>query len=175
MIMIVLRVNTETHGQKMVEYPSADLQNPLVGLKDPYVYYHLGNAQIPTYDEKTHYCVEAITLSSEKHPEFKALNTAKKTYEIKRLPDSSIIDNLNSSVGQWIDSRFPDWKKAKYVDLKNDLLFAGYMPESNSELALYVNVLKWANDCRLLRDRYENELVNNGQLPLFVWPEIPTI
>lgn len=159
--MKVLKVNTETNKRELVPYPRTDLK-PAIGLDANIDYYGIVEGEKPTINHNTHYLKIVEVFSDEPYQEMTHIKTYMKKYESHQLSNGQIINNLNNSLGNHLDSGFPLWKQIKYLkELAN-----GITPERKAEIQPYFD---WQNRCRAERDLRENELINNNELPSFDW------
>ena len=162
--MKVVKKNIETGDVFRTKYPRLD-ESEIAGLKSCYKYYMIIEEPRPQCNPNTHK-LEFVTRYEEKHPIFDHFGVATDTYDIVQLPNESIIANLNSSVGMFIDMHFPTWKQSKYLSL----LSIG----CNTDTEAFIReMFDWANSLRTNRDNREKQLLENNILPSFEWEPKP--
>jgi hypothetical protein len=174
--MQVVQKDLNTGNYKFVKYPRNDNQ-PVYGLSPNIKLYGIIIDNSYAYDFKTHYIKEVEIFTDDPFPGMEHLGTYRKTYELIQLSNEQIIENLNTFVGEHIDSRYPSWEQNKHTGQLLRLLFQlGQANWTEKDLARYtwiVSTADWAKGCRLLRDQMEKDFLENGIIPNFEWSERP--
>ena len=162
---------------KEVNYPHIDIANPVAGLDGGIVYYYIDKLERPEIDFNKSYLKPTEVLTDKIHPEYSHLLVCERGYEVVDYPNETIIEKLNTAVGEWIESRMPLWKQSKYlgryIGLK-DLNKEGLLDQDRiNEMNYYLSLWEWADKCRSDRDLREHEYINNDVFPSFVFDEMP--
>lgn len=158
-------IKVDNGEQKTVEYPCKDINKPAPGLVKGIEFYFINEAERPTPDSRLYTVKRTERLTEDVNESYPHLKNAYIDYEVVQLSNEKIIENLNSSLGQHLDTNYPIWKRIKHADE----LITG----ATTEREAYIQSLKdWEQSCRDLRDLKEKELIENNQLPDFNWPNI---
>lgn len=145
------------------------------GLDSNLEWYELHYETAPPYNPAQYDLIEIYTLTEETGEFLKIVDVE---YELVEKSESEIINYLNSSVGEYIDTNYPWWEQNKHQG--RSLRFSQKL-HSNIELTAdeqaYLSYIiacaDWAADCRQLRDDYEEIYRTEGELPEIAWPSRP--
>ena len=108
-------------------------------------------------------------LTDKHHEKYPHFFIANEVHIIERISDDQIIEQLNISLGEWLDSNYlvPTQIKHLYEIMSNKA--------SDIKKASVTALTTWQEQCRALRDQRESDLFNSGTLPELTWPNPPTV
>jgi hypothetical protein len=164
--MKILRQNIGEEA-KLAKYNRLDME-PIEGAVTEIKWYIVNEAEKPSINQfefiKTNY--ETTDKPNEKYPHFFVAN---EVHTVERISDEQIIEQLNSSLGEWLDSNYlvPTQIKHLYELISNK---ASELKKQN-----VASLTTWQEQCRILRDQREADLFNSGILPELIWPNPPTV
>lgn len=161
----VLKVSGE--NEEIVFYPRADygkIENLAPGIK----YYFIDSECVPDFDDRTHKIVDDYNKTNDVHSKYEHLLIAKNKKNKIKLPDETIIQNLTSSLDDYLSENYPIETQLKHT---KELMNPDIDPERKDYL---ISLDSWLNRCRSERDLRESNLVNNGEIPSFNWEPKPT-
>lgn len=178
----VLKVTYDSEGEiiskELTEYPNKSLKNAVLGLSNLIKYFYIEEENEPEYNSNQSYLSSSYELTDVFHDTYTHLLIATKTYTVSDYDSDIIIEKLNTSVGDHIESALPLWKQNKYLSryiYLKELLDSGEITDDQiSEMQYLGDLDTWANECRAERDNREEEYLNNGTFPSFEWDEMPT-
>jgi len=164
-IMKVLKRYKDTGKIEMVNYPRKDL-GILIGLDENIEYYGIVENKRPNYEPNTHRLKLVEVLSDDAYEGKSHIKTFTKSYELEQLPNEIIIENLSNSVGEHIESNYPNWKQNKHsLELQ--------IGTTQERIEYITSLFNWSKRCRTERDLKQSELLNKNILPTFDWELIP--
>jgi len=173
--MNIILYNKITKERIFKKYPRNDLE-PIVGLSDDIIVYYVIESDKPNYDNRTHSLKFNEIWSDDIYEDKEHIKICYKNYYLSQLPNEIIIENLNNSVGDWIDNNYPLWEQNKHTGQILRLRLQKEKSEWDEfDIARYewiINTADWVRSCRLKRDLYEYELMNNI-IPDFIWDNRP--
>lgn len=160
-------------------YANKDISKPIKDLEKGLQYYFIEEIKPINTDSIRYYLKpNKVVLTEEKHPEYSHFLKAVKEWELVEFSQDLIIEKLNHSVGDWIESNFPIWKQTKYLSrfiyldmLKRD---ESITEDQLTEMAYLNDLDNWVIKCRADRDLRESDFINNGVFPSFEWDLMPT-
>lgn len=172
-----LHVNQQTGEQVTCsKYPRKNITEPIQGLVDIKIYKIVDTT--PNYNpllhklEKKDFRISEDLFESNKH-----LLIAYQEYDQIQLSADVIINNLNNSLGEFLDKSYPIWERIKHSGFGNYYLESkinGIITEEEEEKRVMIDTLySWITSQRELRDKKETELLTNGILPDFTWEARP--
>jgi hypothetical protein len=173
--MIFAQRNTVTGDWKRAQYPAKDYR-PIQKLVGNIKYYAIVENERPDYNRSTHKLVKSEVFNDEAWENKPHIGILNITYTTERLTDDQINENLNNSVGQHLDSLYPEWERSKHAGESLRYMLKGqenWTPEDLDRINYIQSTADWCRSCRELRDQKETELRTNGTLPAFEWPERP--
>lgn len=98
-------------------------------------------------------------------------------YEVTNKSSYQIIRVLNDSLGQFLDSEYPLWERAKHAGEGCYILWnktEEELTEEELKRKEYIDsTYKWITSCREERDRREIEFLTNDVLPSLDWESRP--
>lgn len=96
--------------------------------------------------------------------------------EIVKLSQDEIIINLNNDLGFYLDNEYPIWEREKH---NSQLLYFQYtkkeddLDEEDEDIINYIlSTFEWAEECRALRAKYENDLALDLKVNI-IYPKRP--
>lgn len=149
-------------------YKHVDISKPILSLAKGYQYYYVEEIKPQITDVNRYYLrLKGDVLTTEKHQEYAHFLKLVKEWELVEYPKSVVIEKLNDSLGQHLDSLYAPWKRQKHTDeLTSDTI--------TNERKTYIRALKaWEVSQRELRDQRETEYTNNNIFPSFEWDGMP--
>ncbi len=165
--MIILK--SDNGVIKECDYPRNDY-GLVVGLDEGIQYYYLEEIKpTNTNNDKYYLKDKEIVLTKEEHPEYIHLLKAIKEWELIEYSQAVVIQKLSNSLGEYLDSNYPTWKRTKHLrELQG---------QPTKEREAYINSLfAWEDRCRLERDHREDNYINNNIFPdLYNWELMPTV
>lgn len=173
--MKVIKKIVSTGEKNMIQYPRTDM-GPIIGLDNDIKFYGIEETTIPDFDNKLYKLQVEEEWLDEPFNGLSHLGTYRKNYTIVPLSNDIIINNLNKSVGNWIDTEYPLWEQNKHTgQILRLMQISSYerTDEENSRYNWIIATADWAKSCRELRDLKETQLISNGILPSFEWPLRP--
>jgi len=166
--MKVVRKNLDNGEVKVVDYPRHDTE-PVYGLTGNVEFYLIERDTYPTEDARLYFIKELIECTEEQDEQLPHFKKAVIHYEVIRKPDWIIIDELNKSLGNYLDEHYPIWKRIKHTRELMEI-GSGDIDSEQADRLIYLNIWReWENTCRTERDEKERLLVEQG-----VTPEIDT-
>lgn len=173
---ILKRDNVTGQFEEIEKYPRSDM-GEIYGLDEDVTFYILEDEK-PVYDQKTQKIENnGIDFLDENNSEHPALKRAIKQYITTDLPVNVIVENMNKSLGDHIDNKYPYWKQVKHTAEATRLFVEkgqGNWDEFDQLRFEYImSKANWARSLRQERDQRELELRNNGIIPSFVWDDMP--
>lgn len=169
--MKVLKLKVSINKKEIVEYPRYDM-GKISGLDPDIKFYYINESNKPEYNYNTHKLVLSETFVDEE-----PIGTYTKSWNIEQLSNDQIIINLNNSLGNHLDTLYPEWERSKHAGESLRFILKGQENWDNNDLARiqYIEATaNWARDCRLERDNREQKLLINGIIPSFVWESRPS-
>lgn len=174
---VILR-NLSTGEIKHVNYPRHD-NGPVIGLSSNLRYYVTENIDYTdSFDSNLYHLKLHEEYTDEPSSTYPHIYVRRLWYELELNDVNQIIENLNNSVGDYLETCFPYWKQLKYlnryVTLTEIQVESGLMSSEAIELEYIKSVRLWFDRVRLSRDEKEYNLVKNNVLPDFQWEAVPT-
>jgi hypothetical protein len=163
-----MRVIKEYNGKwEYCEYPRHDMQ-PVDSTIEGVQFYLVKEEERPEYDSaRGSMKQKELVLTNETDNENPHFKIAVKGWEVVSFTQDQIIQRLNDSLGQHLDSNYPLWQRQKHTDELN-------MMHSSPERIAEISALKtWEFECRAERDKREQEYINTNQFPSFEWEPKP--
>jgi hypothetical protein len=173
--MNIYRKDNITGKLEYVTYPRLNYK-PLNVIDPKYNYYGMVIEPLNNdYNSFYYYPKEKLTYTNDLFIQHNPqIGTIYKCYELVKHNNETIISNLNSLLGGEIDTKFELWQRNKYLIEKVELLNCEQLTENQQNRLNYINnMFVWLGDCRALRDKYENNILQGGE-PEIIWPEKPT-
>lgn len=172
--MKVIVLNKKTGDRIFKEYPRIDL-DVILGLSKEYEIYGILEINKIPVNTDTHKLCFNEEWTDEPFDGIKHIKTYKKTYYSEVLSNNIIIEKLNTSVGEWIDSNYPFWEQNKHTGqiLKLEKDSNDWDEYDTARFNWIVDTANWARGCRELRDYKEKELIENNIIPNFIWDNRP--
>lgn len=173
-----MKIATYNNGEFIkIGYPRKDFK-PVEKLEKGIQFYYIEENRPDYSPEKSSLKkVDGLELTEDKHEEYPHILKAIQNYEVIDYTQSQIINNLNRAVGEWIEERLPVWKQVKYISrfMYLDILAKeGTATTEQLQEMEYLNDLdNWVIKCRADRDLREQEYLNNGIFPSFIFDEMP--
>jgi len=149
------------------EYPNFDISSPIDGLVDSIKFYFIEQIATPNYDARTHELQPVQKLIEKSNATYPHLGTAKHSWSKVRLSNETIISNLDNEVGNYLDTKYPPWKRQKHSD---EVQFGNPSAERITKIK---ELKSWEGRVREQRDLQESQLINNGILPTFEFEQKP--
>lgn len=173
--MKFLLINKINGDQKVIDYPRND-KNPIVGLAENLEIFVISDEILP-YDNRLHniQCT-GYTLTESYDQEYTHLKIANSNWIIKEKLTNEIINNLNRSLGEYLDDNYPEWERSKHAGESLRFVVKGQpnWTENDIKRISYIQATAdWCRSCRLLRDQRELDLIIDNILPSFDWIERP--
>lgn len=151
-----------------VEYPRKSISKPIVGLEKGITFYFISEFKRPSYNPQKSYLRSTDTLTEKRHPEYSHLFLCERGWDIIDYSQDEIINKLNKSLGEHLDSEYPLWKRQKH---SNELILG-----TNTERESYIKrLIEWENSQRIERDIREKNYLNSNIIPSFEWEQIPRL
>jgi len=149
------------------EYPNCDISSPIDGLIDSIKFYLIEQTSKPNYDARTHELQPVQKLIEKPNATYPHLGTAKHSWSKVKLSNEVIVANLDNEVGNYLDTKYPPWKRQKHSD---EVQFGNPTPE---RIAKIKELKAWEGRVREQRDLQERLLINEGFLPTFEFENKP--
>ncbi len=162
------------------KFPSKDINKPIIGFdyKNNDIFIVIEEL-CPLYNENKSYLEKKIIYSEELHPDYYKVKICKHTEIIKDYSQKIVLEKLNTSLGEHLDSQYPLWERIKHSGEGIYTLWdktEGEITQEQADRKTYIDsVYVWITSCRNERDIKENEFINNNAFPSFEWENRPTI
>jgi len=163
--------NTKTGVGVTKKYPRNDLE-PIIGLSDDIKIYLILEERIPSYDQNRYFIKKNESYTDEIYENHEHIFIYRISWELIEFPKQKIINKLNDSLGNFLDSQYPMWERTKhlmeYMELQNKK--NGLNDEEMQRLEMIGYLNNWMNQCRAERDNKEKEFITNNIFPdLYDW------
>jgi len=161
--------NTKTGIGTRKKYPRKDLE-PIIGLSEDIKIYVIIEENQPRYDNNQYYLEKTESYTEEIYDNYEHIFIYRISWKPIEHPKPKIINNLNKSLGDYLDTEYPLWERTKHLAEKIELLNKDEHMLSESErerLELITGLDDWINRCRTERDVKEEEYVTNNVFPDF--------
>lgn len=163
--MKILRQNIGEKA-KLAKYTRNDME-PIEGASDDVKWYIVKETERPVINQ-----FEVITTDYEttnkQHKKYPHFFIANEVHTINQLSNEQIIQQLDASLGSYLEENYPVWKRQRH----EKQIRKGATPERLE----YINSFDvWETNCIALRDQRESDLFNSGTLPELTWPNPPTV
>ena len=149
------------------KYPRVNLEESIVGLKS--AIYKIVD-RYPEYNPEIQDIEKSdIEKTIELYKGLSHIFIAYQNYKVVDLPTQHIINKLNEGLGNYLDSVYPLWERAKhagegnYINWDKDNL----TQEQIDKKAYIDSIYAWITRCRQERDLREKEFLINGTIPDF--------
>lgn len=165
--MIKVLHDKETGVLIKKEYPRKD-NKPVIGLDPKYEWLDLIIEPKPEHNHMQYACISKLEIVE---------SVVVESYYLQEKPQNVVLINLNKSLGEYLSTEYPEWQRIKHHVEANSMRWdIGLDNFTESDLIRYNYIQSlntWINECRTLRDEYEQIYINDGQLPSVVWPTKP--
>jgi hypothetical protein len=151
-------------------YPNSDPSKELTGFDyDNYDLFVVVENEKPIIDENKEFSELVEKFSLKKSGKYARTRIFERSWEIKQLPTQTVRNKLNKSLGEHLDSEYPEWKRQKHSDELN-----GVFGEITEERKRYIqNCKNWEKSCREERRKRDEEFLTNEVFPSFEWEPRP--
>lgn len=173
--MKLIKYSISDQTQKLATYPMANISLPDRHQDSDTIWYLTVEDIKPEYNPKTQYLSSTETLTDNIHPKYPHLLINQKSWVVENFPTENIINELNDSLGIWLDEEYPVWKRIKHMNRLITLNTISNLSEAEVNEKNYIEALQnWEQSCRNVRDIREQEFLTNGTFPLLTWDNQPT-
>lgn len=174
--MIVFKHTIDIDKIERVEYP-AKWGNEVVGLDKNISFYEIVEGERPVYNPNQFTLAENIELTDTMGEN--KLKLANVIYSLIEKNEAQIINYLNTELGNHLDNQHPTWERVKYHveanSMRWDIGLENFTVEQQARYDYIIAINIWVNECRTLRDDYEQIYKAEGTLPTVNFPPKPLI
>ena len=158
------------------DYPAWDISEPIKGLDESIQFYYIETEkpENPNHD-KYDLIKKPDVLTENVHPDYSHLKICERVYELVEKSKDEIINRLNTELGIYLDSNYLPAIRDKHVRELYRLNESTLLTSEQIERRDYLLSLdNWLNECRIERQRREDEYLNNDIFPdFFNYPQKP--
>jgi len=144
---------------KHVDYPRGDLAEPVEKLSKDIKFYAELEDEVEKKDNKKFRSVKKMTFLDEPHPLYPHLFTCKVTYTRIEIPIYEINEELNNSVGAYLDENYDIHTRIKH---NYELISKATSKERIEEIT---ELKEWELSCIAEKDKRIEEFIKTGVFP----------
>jgi hypothetical protein len=150
------------------EYIRKDYKEKPEGKQNPDLRIYVLIDNIPSYNPSFETISKLdIRKTKENYEGLKHLLIAYQDYNVIPIDVESIVNELTTSLGMYLDINYPVYLRDKHV---REMVFS----KSNTERMNFIKQLDaWIDECRLLRDLKEENIRQGQRVDINDWPVKP--
>lgn len=175
---IIRDKNTKEIIKDRVNYPSIDKDKEIKGFDyDKCEIFIIKEESKPIVDENKEILEKVESYTTKKSKDYYNTRILEITWKINQLPAQTIINKLNKSLGDHLDSQYPIWERVKHAGEGAYILWnkseSDLTQEELDRKVFIDSTYEWIKGCREERDRREVEFLTNNTFPSFEWENRP--